>query len=320
MYEDLTFTLLFGAGAGFCGVFAAVAFLLGRYLKLRRNRVPQCGHCGYAVAGLSSSTCPECGNNLQLVGIITPSLRRPVPRRWGYLLWTLFLPMTIYTIVILLINNVLHGIVIIDQSITLSKPDSGLYDHIDLYLHMNGSTLPDSEEVAWTIPPDQNGELYNIIIKIYLKNSDREPSATLRFNTLSGKSIYITANGESSTFNEDNLHNMQSIMEQCFKTIGLDLRNKDLQNELSFFQGPVTGNKLSYGLYKPQRIAGIISKPVPYWTASWNKYVNYHGPPKWFIPICVVVWFMIWIIGLRYLFVLTKKPPVVFSLENANHE
>jgi|GEM_PF-3506580 len=32
-----------------------------------------CGHCGYAVRGLDSFTCPECGSDLREVGIVAPS-------------------------------------------------------------------------------------------------------------------------------------------------------------------------------------------------------------------------------------------------------
>lgn len=52
---------------------------------------PQCGHCGYGVRGISTMMCPECGSNLQQVGIITPplqNLRRTSRLGWavGWLL------------------------------------------------------------------------------------------------------------------------------------------------------------------------------------------------------------------------------------------
>ena len=33
---------------------------------------PSCRACGYAVRGLPSFTCPECGSDLREVGIVTP--------------------------------------------------------------------------------------------------------------------------------------------------------------------------------------------------------------------------------------------------------
>jgi class 3 adenylate cyclase len=39
------------------------------WLRGRRAAGPTCGHCGYAVAGLPTFTCPECGSDLREVGI-----------------------------------------------------------------------------------------------------------------------------------------------------------------------------------------------------------------------------------------------------------
>ena len=38
--------------------------------------VPSCRACGYAVKGLPSFTCPECGSDLREVGIDTPGAGR----------------------------------------------------------------------------------------------------------------------------------------------------------------------------------------------------------------------------------------------------
>jgi|SRR5688572_19151352 len=43
--------------------------------------VPSCRACGYAVKGLPSFTCPECGSDLREVGIDTPGAGREVIRR-----------------------------------------------------------------------------------------------------------------------------------------------------------------------------------------------------------------------------------------------
>ena len=43
--------------------------------------VPSCRACGYAVKGLPSFTCPECGSDLREVGIDTPGAAREVLRR-----------------------------------------------------------------------------------------------------------------------------------------------------------------------------------------------------------------------------------------------
>ena len=42
---------------------------------------PSCRACGYAVRGLPSFTCPECGRDLREVGIDTPGAARELARR-----------------------------------------------------------------------------------------------------------------------------------------------------------------------------------------------------------------------------------------------
>jgi hypothetical protein len=46
-----------------------------------RVTVPSCRACGYAVKGLPSFTCPECGSDLREVGIDTPGAGRELLRR-----------------------------------------------------------------------------------------------------------------------------------------------------------------------------------------------------------------------------------------------
>jgi hypothetical protein len=43
--------------------------------------VPSCRACGYAVKGLPSFTCPECGSDLREVGIDTPGAGQEMIRR-----------------------------------------------------------------------------------------------------------------------------------------------------------------------------------------------------------------------------------------------
>ena len=47
--------------------------------------VPSCRACGYAVRGLPSFTCPECGSDLREVGIDTPSAGAEIFRRVTWL-------------------------------------------------------------------------------------------------------------------------------------------------------------------------------------------------------------------------------------------
>jgi len=42
--------------------------------------LPTCGHCGYAVTGLTTFICPECGSDLRAVGIVRAGARRGIAR------------------------------------------------------------------------------------------------------------------------------------------------------------------------------------------------------------------------------------------------
>jgi hypothetical protein len=60
------------------GPIALLLITLGLVLVLRRRGrgKPVCGACGYAVAGLETLKCPECGSDLREVGITGGSPRR----------------------------------------------------------------------------------------------------------------------------------------------------------------------------------------------------------------------------------------------------
>src|SRR5256885_16950672 len=54
---------------------AVGAFFVARVLWPPRRAVagdPACAACGYSAIGLASFICPECGNDLRRVGILTP--------------------------------------------------------------------------------------------------------------------------------------------------------------------------------------------------------------------------------------------------------
>lgn len=57
------------------GVLAVPLLIIAarRRMRSRGATEPSCGQCGYAVRGLTTFTCPECGADLREVGIRTPS-------------------------------------------------------------------------------------------------------------------------------------------------------------------------------------------------------------------------------------------------------
>jgi class 3 adenylate cyclase len=95
-------------------VFAAAAAGLPWTTVLRRRvtgrggggDLPTCGHCGYAVMGLETFICPECGSDLREVGIVR-SRHAPLPPGavgpWGMFVrvvgWKLAAFAVVYTLV-----------------------------------------------------------------------------------------------------------------------------------------------------------------------------------------------------------------------------
>jgi hypothetical protein len=55
------------------GLVAIVLLMIGRRYSASE---PSCGQCGYAVEGLETLKCPECGADLRKVGIVTPQAGR----------------------------------------------------------------------------------------------------------------------------------------------------------------------------------------------------------------------------------------------------
>ena len=75
-------------------VLTVVGMLVFIKRRLRRDRdLPICGQCGYAVRGVQTLICPECGSDLREVGIIAAG-KLPNWRPWPgavtrFTLWTL---------------------------------------------------------------------------------------------------------------------------------------------------------------------------------------------------------------------------------------
>ena len=70
----------------------AVGGAIAMYFVLRGKRSgaePCCATCGYAVVGLPSSICPECGSDVEKAGVIPPRHRQPLARKKRWIIWTI---------------------------------------------------------------------------------------------------------------------------------------------------------------------------------------------------------------------------------------
>ncbi len=141
---------------GFGVIIGLVAFTLGRRSRVRSVSRPCCGRCLYAVAGLTSLTCPECGSDLRVVGILTPAMRRPTGPWLAIILWTLALPVPA-----LVISGVLSSLIMPErheyEERWLLTPTSDVgVTHIDFTASASSWNWPWNRpgDAAWHEAPD----------------------------------------------------------------------------------------------------------------------------------------------------------------------
>ncbi len=95
---------------------------------------PVCGKCGYAVRGLPTFTCPECGSDLRAVGIVTEGHSSISPTMRGWLLvlvWTLVLPIPAFLLTVLIVQAAPQLNSTTARQV-LDKPASNAYQRIEL--------------------------------------------------------------------------------------------------------------------------------------------------------------------------------------------
>ncbi len=116
---------------------AAVTIIRAVTLPKGSKREPACETCQYPAAGLESFTCPECGSDLRVAGIITPAMeiRRRGSLIGAILAWTIICGLIAYLVFILAFMfigmNTAMANMNTTNTITLT-PSSGNYQTIDL--------------------------------------------------------------------------------------------------------------------------------------------------------------------------------------------
>ncbi len=114
---------------------AVLALLVVRRGKAGVTR-PSCGKCGYAVAGLPTFTCPECGSDLREVGIVMPRTGGSWGRvGWAVVwsvLWLVVLPIPGFMLAARPIVASAPTVATVTTTVTLSNPASEAYTSVEL--------------------------------------------------------------------------------------------------------------------------------------------------------------------------------------------
>ena len=258
-------------------VVLGIALAFGVLWRSRRATVPVpvCGKCSYAVQGLPSFTCPECGSDLREVGIVTPTTRRPLPPLVLAIIWTLILPVPA-----LVVSGVTVALVPLVQHTTMKVnyfgPHSGEYVIVDLVSHSRGTAgsgtpAPPSEltlSLRRIVGPSQNEQTTSMKLDI--------PSNRCTYSDPSGKSVTASTGLTAETLGA------------WMAAAGVDLKDPKVQTEIteirSTIQSMLTGSMPT-------------TSPFPFANRGGGTTTN-SNPPGWLIPSLAGFWLLIWILGI----------------------
>lgn len=286
---------------GLVNVLIIAAFVLGKYFPLHRINQPACRWCGYPVTGLESFICPECGKDLRRLGISTPNaraFRKPVALWWLFLLWTTF-AIPAATIIGFSANNIFSSSVHeVDQSIILSNPKSGAYDHVLIAVKAHGIQWFWQQNMTWNNPPNRFGDTGDTSISIFLHPGTNElPAAVVNFDS---EDEYTIVHSKSYPQNTAPPGSVFEGITQAFRESGINTNLPAVQSEIKELFSDTVGS--SPGLLVFQVTTGnsstgsfftsksILSSVDNYYHTQWIQY------PFWLLAAAV------WIFGLIHLY------------------
>jgi len=256
----LVLALLFVAG-----IVGLIILLIAR---ARQPRVQQasCGKCRYAVEGLSTMTCPECGSDLRAVGIITPrSSPRAGPQLW-VILWTILLPLPALLISRMIV--VAWPTSYTNQRYVTLRPSNDMqaFDAVDIELTAHDADQP--EEFEWLLMELQregNGVGEPLVVQLdtqqwRIGEEDGEPLSDQRITSTDvARWIADAADAESE---EPYLPTAVSLLEVV--------------------QQGVAGSSVSVrGAFNSVRLNTVQSR----------------SKPDWLTPVLWILWLAVWGVG-----------------------
>ena len=244
--------------------------------------LPLCGRCGYAVRGVGSLACPECGADFREVGIVTPAMRR---RYIGPVLfiaiWSLALWMPGCTISGILIavgpqKQIPHE----DAYLVPKDPVAAGYDTVDLRrspYDMYGDWLD------FGVPG--NGDYMDV--DIYGSNN-AWVSVDLTNNTY--RDYNASHNAPAKPFD-------RAAVEGWLGYAGADLTNPDVQQQADEL----------YQTISQTRANGLGTGASPQFTSTSHSAWTDTAPAPWFSISQVVFWPLVYVGGLFLYFWLRRR-------------
>ncbi|MGQ9649576.1 MAG: hypothetical protein ACUVXJ_05670 [Phycisphaerae bacterium] len=257
--------------------------LLVILIMRRRGRhvgEPACGKCGYAVRGLPTFTCPECGSDLREVGIVTEGQSSMSPAMRGWLLvlvWTLILPIPA-CLVTALIGQAAPQVNSTTARKTLDDPRSNAYRRIELVQNRvkRDSTVLSNDLTVMLLP--SQGEFLEL--EYYAK------ARRYAYRRKSGEKVQA-----------DGGLDMKVILDWMAQA-GIDIEDQQVKSEAAELTSMIQA--ASGGLVSDLRHRQFSSSG-----ASASSHV---GPPSWLLIVAAVFWLAVWLLGCwRFWKISTRK-------------
>lgn len=261
----------------FVMVLVLIFFSAMIYLIFRKKRNPSgsvCGGCNYAVDGLTTFICPECGGDLRNVGIITPNQSRPLPGWLKCVFWTAALP--IPAVIVSALITLLIGPAVFFRSATwtMEQPASGTFASVQIT--GSGKTTQWGSGMRWS----PQIMAFSRVDLIMFADTGQGP-------VMVGPALRLDLEGMRAEGRE---RLDAGEVESWGRSCGLNVAVPAVQAEMAAVADYVTAACI-YGQTTPATPSGVFGGTT---MAGMSTSSN---PAPWFAILLALFWLIIWIVG-----------------------
>jgi len=250
-------------------VIAINVFILASRKRGPRVSDPSCGRCGYAVRGLPTFTCPECGADLREVGIVTPGHSGMSPRMRGVLLvliWTLALPVAAFVATIVIVTAIPQTTTTTAKRI-LNSPKPNAYDEIHLT----------------QVRADRGSARMSNILTVTLILAEAGPSP-MTVDSMNHGYSYRSKTGSEVRADAD--PDTRAFLDWMAEA-GIDAQNAQVKLEAAELATLARGAGADL----------VTNLPVKHFFIGGTSTNSYTGPESWLLAVVGVFWLVVWLLG-----------------------
>jgi len=275
LIEEMIFVVLIAIMGG-----ASLAGLMYIWFRAAQRPTPNagianCGRCGYALFGIKSMTCPECGADFTSVGIISPNMRKRYISPIAFvMLWALCLiiPAIGFSTLAIYLGPKKQ---VFQEDLTLQPTDqqASNYDSINLSRSHIGTYTSEWEDDLML----GNNDFLDVSISGLKDETDW---VEISLNTLAVDDGY----GRSIAGNTLTRANVQAL----FTKVGANLSSPEVQSQVDELYTLITNAKANgIGSYTPTYFVSTSS-------STWPR----EAPRIWFIALQPILWLVVFFAGI----------------------